>query len=72
MVVLEQVFVEANRRVHMSYHLYKDAAGEWRWYLQASNGRKIADSGEGYHNRSDCQHAIDLVKDSRDAPVYED
>lgn len=32
----------------MYFQLYKDAAGYWRWTLFAVNGRKIADSGEGY------------------------
>ena len=56
----------------MKYHLYKDARGEWRWYLIASNGNKIANSGEGYKNKSDCEHAITLVKASATAPVITD
>ena len=31
----------------MTYYYYKDNKGEWRWRLKASNGRIIADSGEG-------------------------
>lgn len=54
-----------------AYSIYQDAAGEWRWQLRAANGRIIADSGEGYHNREDCLHGIALVKDSKDAPVKE-
>lgn len=46
----------------MYFQLYKDTAGFWRWTLFAVNGRKIADSGEGYVNKGDCQSAIDLVK----------
>jgi uncharacterized protein YegP (UPF0339 family) len=34
--------------------VYSDAAGEWRWVRVAPNGRKLADSGEGYGHRSDC------------------
>lgn len=55
----------------MAYYIYKDQAGYWRWRLRAANNRTIADSGEGYHNKSDCQSAIDLVKGSFNAPVYE-
>jgi uncharacterized protein YegP (UPF0339 family) len=56
----------------MYFRLYKDAAGYWRWTLYASNGRKIADSGEGYVNKSDCQAGIDLVKStSAFTPVRE-
>ncbi|HEX8160656.1 MAG TPA: DUF1508 domain-containing protein [Pyrinomonadaceae bacterium] len=54
----------------MAYHVYLDANNQWRWYLQAANGRKIANSGEGYHNKQDCLDAIKLVKGSANAPVY--
>ncbi len=56
----------------MAYHMYKDAQGLWRWRLLAGNTRIIANSGENYHNKQDCRAAIDLVKGSGDAPVYED
>lgn len=52
-----------------AYLVYQDTSGEWRWQFRAVNHRIIADSGEGYHNRQDCLHAITLVKDSTDAPV---
>ena len=32
--------------------VYQDEAGEYRWTAKASNGKKVADSGEGYVNRS--------------------
>lgn len=54
-----------------TYVVYKDSSGEWRWQLLAANKRIIADSGEGYHNKQDCLHAIALVKDSKDAPIEE-
>lgn len=40
------------------FEIFKDAKGEWRWRLVASNGRIIAASGEGYKNRG---HALDMV-----------
>jgi uncharacterized protein YegP (UPF0339 family) len=55
----------------MTYYYYKDAKGEWRWRLKASNGRIIADSGEGYKNESECKADIDRVKGSAGAPVVE-
>lgn len=55
----------------MAYYIYKDASGYWRWRLKASNGRIVADSGEGYYNRQDCLNAINLVKSSTIAPIYE-
>lgn len=36
--------------------------GDYRWRLRADNGRIIADSGEGYRNKADCQNGINLVK----------
>ncbi|MGH8727993.1 MAG: YegP family protein [Burkholderiales bacterium] len=51
--------------------MYPDIRGEWRWYLQSANGRKLADSGEGYKNKQDCFAAIELVKSSMYAEVRE-
>lgn len=56
----------------MEYHIYRDANSHWRWYLLSGNNRKIANSGEGYFNRSDCLAAVTLVKGSSTAPVKED
>jgi hypothetical protein len=39
--------------------VYRDADDEWRWSAQASNGEKVADSGEGYLNK---QHAVDMAE----------
>lgn len=55
----------------MYYTLYTDSQGQWRWTLYAANHRKIANSGEGYHNKADAESAIDLVKQSSDASVRE-
>lgn len=46
----------------MYFKLYKDSASQWRWTLYAANHKKIADSGEGYNNKADCESGIDLVK----------
>lgn len=51
--------------------VYKDSASLWRWRLLAANHKVIADSGESYYNKQDCFSAIDLVKSSSGAPVYE-
>ena len=56
----------------MEYHVYRDSISQWRWYLLAGNNRKIANSGEGYHNKADCIAAINLVKSSGSAPIKED
>lgn len=43
------------------FQYYKDNAGEWRWRLRANNNEIIA-SGEGYKNKQDCLHAVDLIR----------
>lgn len=55
----------------MKYIVYKDRAGQWRWQLQAANGKVIADSGEGYVNKADALHGVNLVKGSAAAPVVD-
>lgn len=55
----------------MTYYYYKDTKGEWRWRLKASNGRILADSGEGYTTEKECKADIDRVMRSKDAPVIE-
>lgn len=46
------------------FTMKKDKAGEWRWNLKAKNGEIIADSAEGYKNKADCKHGIELVMDA--------
>ena len=45
-----------------TFEVFKDAKKEFRWRLKASNGKIIADSGEGYVAKTDCEHGIELVK----------
>lgn len=57
----------------MKYPCYfeqKDRSGYWYWIYYAKNGEAIARSSESYVNRSDCEHAIGLVKKSGDDPTY--
>lgn len=42
----------------------------WRWHLKAGNNEIIA-HGEGYRNRADCLHAIELVQGAAIAVVEE-
>lgn len=55
----------------MNFYIYKDARGEWRWYLYAANNKKIADSAEGYKNKTDCLAGIRLVRGSGSAGLLE-
>lgn len=32
--------------------IYRDVGGEWRWKAIAANGKVVADSAEGYNNKS--------------------
>ncbi|MFP4188522.1 MAG: YegP family protein, partial [Halobacteriales archaeon] len=49
--------------------VFKDAADEWRWRLVSSNGRIIADSGEGYTERNDAVEALKRVRGYSTAPT---
>lgn len=46
----------------MYFDLYKDSSGQWRWWLVASNGRTVADSGESYTTKATPRNGISLVK----------
>lgn len=51
------------------FELFRDAAGEWRWRLVATNGNIIADSGEGYSSKQGAKRGIESVK--KGAPAAE-
>jgi len=42
----------------MKIYIYKDESGFWRWRMKASNGKIVADSGEGYATRSNARRAV--------------
>ncbi len=51
---------------------FKDKKGEYRWKLIASNGRIIADSGEGYTTYESCKKGFESAKTHiQDAEVIE-
>lgn len=41
--------------------IFLDNAGEWRWRYVRSNGRMMADSGEGYKNKGDAVAAAEFL-----------
>lgn len=51
------------------FELYKDAKGEFRWRLKASNGQTIATGGEGYSSKAACKIGIESVQ--KNAPTAE-
>jgi uncharacterized protein len=44
-----------------TFELYKDARGEYRFYLKAPNGEIIA-SSEGYKSKAAAQQGINAVR----------
>lgn len=34
--------------------VFRDGMNQWRWHRVAPNGRIVSNSGEGYHNKTDC------------------
>ncbi len=52
------------------FEVYKDKASNYRWRFKANNGRIVADSAEGYVNKSDCLAGIAIVKaEAPSAPI---
>lgn len=52
------------RQRKMRFEVYRDRAGEFRWRLVASNGRKVADSGEGYKRRPSARAAVSAFSEA--------
>jgi uncharacterized protein YegP (UPF0339 family) len=46
----------------LTFETYADAGEDTRWRLKATNGQIIATSGQGYKDKRDCEHAIDVIK----------
>lgn len=44
--------------------IYRDDVDEYRWHLVAENGEIVADSGEGYINKSYCVEMAKSVNHS--------
>ena len=46
------------------FEIYKDQGNppDFRWRFRANNGEIIADSSEGYNDKDDCEHGIELMK----------
>lgn len=55
----------------MRFQIYKDKKGEFRWRLRASNGKIVADSGEGYSDENACRHAIGAIRGGAAMAVVE-
>lgn len=55
-----------------TFELYEDKKGEFRWKLVHQNGNIIADSAEGYENKSGAINGINSVKENAPtAPIVD-
>jgi len=45
----------------MKFIIYKDRKGEYRWTLEARNGKKIADSAEGYKRKTQVVKMVNKI-----------
>jgi uncharacterized protein YegP (UPF0339 family) len=54
--------IKKDAATKLKFETYEDNAKQHRWRLLASNGQTIATSGQGYKDRRDCEHAIDVIK----------
>ena len=56
----------------LTFEVFKDAKGEFRWRLKATNSKIIADSGEGYKAKADCLNGIKLIQDGAAKATIDD
>ncbi len=54
--------IKKDAATKLKFETYEDAKNEYRWRLKATNGQIIASSGQGYKDKRDCEHAIDVIK----------
>lgn len=52
--------------------IYKDLKGEYRWRFKANNGEIIAVASEGYTQKVNATHAINLIKEQAYGANVED
>lgn len=46
----------------MYFVLFKDVQNQWRWNMNSANHKIIATGAEGYFNKQDALHGLNLVK----------
>jgi uncharacterized protein len=62
-----ELLIKGDLEMAAKFELYKDAKGEFRWRLVASNGQTIANGGEGYKAKDSAINGIESVK--KNAPT---
>jgi uncharacterized protein YegP (UPF0339 family) len=65
--------IKADAKTKLKFETYTDASEDTRWRLKATNGQIIATSGQGYKDKRDCDHAIEVIKDgASDAKIEQE
>jgi uncharacterized protein len=54
------------------FEIYKDKTGDFRWRLTHTNGKIIADSGQGYKAKQDAVKSISSLKENVSNATVED
>lgn len=54
------------------YFFYQDTNTHWRWRARALNSEIVAQSSEGYVNKTDCEAAAKLAYSATSATPVED
>jgi len=54
------------------FEIYKDKSGGFRWRLIHTNGKIIADSGEGYTTKANAIKGINSLKENVPSATIED
>ena len=57
----------------MPYEVFKSVkSGEFYWRFKSlGNNKTIGRSTDGYKNKADCIHSIELIKASKDAAILD-
>ena len=57
-------------RKYPSYNIKQNSKKEWYWTYEASNGKTIARSSEGYVAKRDCERSVEILKESSSSLVF--
>jgi uncharacterized protein YegP (UPF0339 family) len=56
----------------MTFQIYADASGKYRWRLVSTNGQTIASSGESFASKANARRAAENVKTGAGAATIEE
>jgi uncharacterized protein YegP (UPF0339 family) len=46
----------------LKFEVFEDKEKKYRWHLKAGNGQIVAAASEGYKDKAECEHMIELIK----------